>query len=340
MSRSGTERALSASESVYRALLVLYPEEHRDEYGPHMVQVFRDSCRYEVGRAGVLGLVALWARTALDLLSTAVTERNNVADGGGFAIPLASSPKMIRWGGLAAMVGGVFGITALVLSDLSVAYTREPIMNALSNYQDGSSQYSRLIVLLHPFVAALLSTLSVLLFAMGFVGLYALVYRRSGRTASWGGLLMCLWVAVLAVFTMASALNLSKALVGALGWVTGTPLTPLLSVGYLAGFAGYLLLGAATLRTRSLGGWSILPLALLPLSLLLRLLVIRMGFPVTDTPQAFSEGLGTVVIVELPEAISYLGWMVLGYLLWSASGKNEAPGEAVVDREPAGEVEA
>ncbi len=55
---------------------MLYPKEYREEYGPHMVQVFQDSCRYEVGRAGVLGLVALLARTVLDLLSTAVTERN------------------------------------------------------------------------------------------------------------------------------------------------------------------------------------------------------------------------------------------------------------------------
>ena len=45
-----------------------------------MVQVFRDSCRYEVGRAGVLGLVALLARTVLDLLSTAVTERNKTPE--------------------------------------------------------------------------------------------------------------------------------------------------------------------------------------------------------------------------------------------------------------------
>ena len=64
------------SAGVYGTLLTLYPKEYREEYGPHMVQVFRDSCRYEVGRAGILGLVALLARTVLDLLSTAVTERN------------------------------------------------------------------------------------------------------------------------------------------------------------------------------------------------------------------------------------------------------------------------
>ena len=76
MPRSGIERPIELSAGVYGTLLTLYPKEYREEYGPHMVQVFRDSCRYEVGRAGILGLVALLARTVLDLLSTAVTERN------------------------------------------------------------------------------------------------------------------------------------------------------------------------------------------------------------------------------------------------------------------------
>jgi hypothetical protein len=59
---------------------MLYPKEYREEYGPHMVQVFRDSCCYEVGQAGVLGLVTLLARTVLDLLSTAVTERSKTPE--------------------------------------------------------------------------------------------------------------------------------------------------------------------------------------------------------------------------------------------------------------------
>lgn len=80
MPRSGIERTIELSAGIYGALLMLYPKEYREEYGPHMVQVFRDSCRYEVGRAGVLGLVTLLARTVLDLLSTAVTERNKTPE--------------------------------------------------------------------------------------------------------------------------------------------------------------------------------------------------------------------------------------------------------------------
>ena len=80
MPRSSIERTIELSAGIYGALLMLYPKEYREEYGPHMVQVFRDSCHYEVGRAGVLGLVALLARTVVDLLSTAVTERNKTPE--------------------------------------------------------------------------------------------------------------------------------------------------------------------------------------------------------------------------------------------------------------------
>lgn len=37
-------RILSISERVYGALLVAYPKEFRNEYGPQMAQVFEDLC--------------------------------------------------------------------------------------------------------------------------------------------------------------------------------------------------------------------------------------------------------------------------------------------------------
>lgn len=51
------------SERVYRALLLMYPEDFRRRYGPQMVQVFGDLWREERERAGLAGLALLWART-------------------------------------------------------------------------------------------------------------------------------------------------------------------------------------------------------------------------------------------------------------------------------------
>ena len=67
---------LRLSERVYRALLVAYPAEFRQEYVAHMRQAFRDLCREELGHRGVNGLVRLWARTLSDLAATALTERS------------------------------------------------------------------------------------------------------------------------------------------------------------------------------------------------------------------------------------------------------------------------
>jgi len=68
-------RTPSISGRVYEVLLVAYPKEFRSEYRPQMVQAFRDLCREELGRGSKAGSVKLWARTFLDLATTALTER-------------------------------------------------------------------------------------------------------------------------------------------------------------------------------------------------------------------------------------------------------------------------
>src|ERR687886_766526 len=67
------DRAVSASERLYWALLVAYPREFRREYGPQMRQVFRDLCRE--GRRKKSGLLRVWIRTVLDLVTTASVAR-------------------------------------------------------------------------------------------------------------------------------------------------------------------------------------------------------------------------------------------------------------------------
>jgi hypothetical protein len=71
------ERPVATSERVYRSLLRAYPRELRDEYGDEMVRCFRDLCR-EALENGDVGLAALWVRTLLELLSSALKERSSV----------------------------------------------------------------------------------------------------------------------------------------------------------------------------------------------------------------------------------------------------------------------
>ncbi len=65
------------SERIYRALLAVYPREHRREYGELMVQLFRDRMRHEGGGFG--GLV-IWVQTSLDLVGSAYEEHKKGED--------------------------------------------------------------------------------------------------------------------------------------------------------------------------------------------------------------------------------------------------------------------
>ena len=74
MRPSQTCRVLLLAEGAYRALLLVYPADHRWEYGPLMVQSFRDRCRDVRRQKGNWGLVRLWWRVLKDTLVTAVVE--------------------------------------------------------------------------------------------------------------------------------------------------------------------------------------------------------------------------------------------------------------------------
>jgi len=94
--------SLSVSVRVYRALLVAYPKKFREDYETQLVQVFRDSFRYEYHRNGVSGVIDLWLHTFADLVFTALMEHMMERSQYMF------SPKVVLWGGLASVFGGVF----------------------------------------------------------------------------------------------------------------------------------------------------------------------------------------------------------------------------------------
>ena len=62
------------SVKVYRALLVAYPTAFQQEYGPHMIEVFRDCCLRAFKQNGRKGIVKLWGITLLDFIESLVTE--------------------------------------------------------------------------------------------------------------------------------------------------------------------------------------------------------------------------------------------------------------------------
>lgn len=69
MTRKPTDIAsVTFSIRIYQLLLYAYPAEFRQEYGPHMMQVFQDCCLRAMGQGGRNGLIMLWALTLLDFI--------------------------------------------------------------------------------------------------------------------------------------------------------------------------------------------------------------------------------------------------------------------------------
>ena len=103
MAATPTSRAVSASERLYRLLLLAYPARFRREYGAPMVQVFRDCCRAAERQQGTLGVLWLWLATLRDLAKTAFVERVT-------EVVQMSGTRWIRWSGLAAILAGALWI--------------------------------------------------------------------------------------------------------------------------------------------------------------------------------------------------------------------------------------
>jgi hypothetical protein len=64
------------SDRLYRAMLIVYPEEHRQRYGDPMAQLFRDRLRRG---GGGIGTARVWVHAGFDLAGSAFKERLETA---------------------------------------------------------------------------------------------------------------------------------------------------------------------------------------------------------------------------------------------------------------------
>ena len=104
------------SERLYRALLLIYPSGHRQEYGEPMVQMFRDRMRRDGG--GIRTLI-VWIQMVFDLVCSASTEHKEGVMLEGLQahakIAVVRSGKFLLW----SLVGAIalyMATTAVVLT--------------------------------------------------------------------------------------------------------------------------------------------------------------------------------------------------------------------------------
>lgn len=150
---------LHLSIRMYRALIIIYPSEFRQDYGGPMVQVFGDCCRRAFREAGMTGLLLLWWRTLIDTVKTAIEEHSQRG-------VYMAKQTFIKLSGWALILSGI----ALVLGSLaSLRPTYDP-NNMLSLSID---QYANA-------VAAPLVLAGIILLSIGSLG----ILLRYGDKAS------------------------------------------------------------------------------------------------------------------------------------------------------------
>ncbi|MEZ5175480.1 MAG: hypothetical protein R2823_04660 [Acidimicrobiia bacterium] len=67
---------MTMHERVYRSLLLVFPSDHRAEYGEPMVQLLRDRLAHE---GGGIGSVKVWFEVVGDTITSALSERTEIA---------------------------------------------------------------------------------------------------------------------------------------------------------------------------------------------------------------------------------------------------------------------
>jgi hypothetical protein len=100
ISKSLDNPNVTVSVRVYQVLLVAYPTKFRQEYGPHMLQVFRDCCLRAFRQSGTNGMLKLWALTLFDFLSSLIEEHLQKET-------FMTRSKFIRLSGWSLMLGAV-----------------------------------------------------------------------------------------------------------------------------------------------------------------------------------------------------------------------------------------
>ena len=275
MAATPASGAVSASERLYRLLLVAYPRRFRREYGESMAQVFRDCCRAAERGQGLRGVLWLWLATLRDLARTAFVERITEA--------LHMSDRgWIRWSGLAAMLAGVLWIAGLVGLDEQLPWV---------SHAGG-----------HMILAA-----CAVFLLFGVVGAYARYGGRAGVPGK-SGLALALLGALLV--TVGNALEGLYEI--ELGW-------GLFMLGIMCLLLGMVVFSVAVLRGRLLPQWSVWPFVVCAASLV-PMLVTSMVFSINLEQAAF------VNVVALIALFAFgLGWMALGYALWSGTHEAAAP---------------
>jgi hypothetical protein len=218
-------RSLALSTRLYQTLLAVYPAEFRLVYGSLMLQAFRDCARRALRERGQVGLLALWMRTILDTVQTAIEEH---AQRG---IDM-SKEKFIKLSGWAMMLGPILFL-----------------VGAWANERPNYSPYNAASLPIDRYANIAGVPLQILGLVFLTLGILGMMLRYASR---WDSMAIFLGLGVLAGVVST---------VGAAGLAVNdnSPWWELFFLGLVAQFTALAMFGLINLRRRLLPRWNWLP---------------------------------------------------------------------------------
>ena len=270
---------VALSVRIYRLLLIAYPSEFRREYGPHMLQLFRDSSLRVFHERGSSGMFSLWMLTLFDLFSTDVEEHLHRETN-------MTKEKFIRLSGWALILAAATLVVGFGLGGGETSYD-DPLGG-----RDGFYEYSQLILI----------PASMLFFTIGMFGLRARFGELVGGLGKFGLVIAPIsgsvaFIASIALYAMVAA------------WIG--PWWNFFVYGMMAMFTGLALFGIDALLKKPFPRWNGVPLLAsiwFPILGFVTILINQLGVDTTTSGDALFL-FSTVIVV--------IGTMILGYLLQS-----------------------
>ena len=197
-----------------------------------------------------------------------------------------ASAKLIRWSGLAAMIGGAMWTASWILVSFTEGGTRAVLGLSERGWR------------------TLLDSPAMLFFVAGLVGFHRKQRERSGKLGKIGFV-----VGLLGVVTMLLG-NIAEFWVFELFYGTQQPGWAMMGAGFMMLPIALILFGLATVKARVFSGWRrAVPLVF---GLTLVLLILAGIAVMLVSGSRTQEGLLGAMLLTIAA-----GWVVLGYALWS-----------------------
>ena len=267
---------VNLSAWVYYLLLFFYPISFRQEYGPHMAQVFRDYCLKTYRQFGASGMLSLWALTLFDWFKTVIEEQSQRGT-------VMTRKKFIRLCGWGMILSGISLIFGFLASNMESVFGRTLTGREYNRYET---------------ISTTLLVATIFLLVLGFIGLLLRYNEQAGRS----GKIVLISGVFFGLFSLFGSWMMSI-YDSSWAWM-------IWSLSFMMIFVCLTLFGLLTLRQKLLPRWNALPL-LAGIGIPIFVLVSAI-WEIFNDGWGNDQGVGLLILLLTAVSIGLLGFVLQG----------------------------